>query len=149
MTETGKELKALISKQTQQESDAEEDEEDEDKMEESVSSVDEAKKSQDNSKDTLGLKREADSSTSSSPPTKRQKTESTSTISAEEVKKYLLRKPMTSKALVKKFVKLKTDMDKQRVVTLLGSILKSMSQINKQEIKGKMYLSLSHDTEEP
>ena len=52
---------------------------------------------------------------------------------------------MTSKALVKKFVKLKTDLDKGQVVTMLGVLLKSMPQINKQEIKGKMYLSIHAD----
>ena len=82
------------------------------------------------------------SASGSAPPTKKQKLESPSTILPEEVKKYLTRKPMTSKALVKKFVKLKTELDKGSVVNLLGNILKSIPQIDKQKIKGKIYLSI-------
>ncbi len=87
-------------------------------------------------------KEEQQQVTVNSPPAKKPKLESPSKITVEEVKKYLARKPMTSKALVKKFVKLKTDLDKGQIVYMLGSLLKSMNQIDKQKIKGKMYLSL-------
>lgn len=82
---------------------------------------------------------------SSSPPAKKPKLESPGQISPDEVMKYLKRKPLTSKALVKKFVKLKTELDKGQIVNMLGEVLKSMPQIEKQKIKGKMYLSINTD----
>ena len=94
---------------------------------------------------TLAAKNEVQSS-SSSPPAKKPKVEAPSNkILPDEVQKYLTRKPMTSKALVKKFVKLKTDLNKGQVVAMLSVVLKSMPQIDKQKIKGKMYLSLRTD----
>lgn len=86
------------------------------------------------------------SATSSSPPAKKPKLESPGRISPAEVIKYLKRKPLTSKALVKKFVKLKTELNKGQVVNMLGEVLKSMPQIEKQKIKGKMYLSIHTDS---
>ena len=49
---------------------------------------------------------------------------------------------MMPKELVKKFGKLKTGMDKQKVVAELGQLLKRMSDVDRCEIRGKMHLSL-------
>ena len=49
---------------------------------------------------------------------------------------------MMPKELVKKFVKLKTAMDKQQVVAELGQLLRKMSDVSRQEVRGKMHLSL-------
>lgn len=54
---------------------------------------------------------------------------------------------MTSSSLVKKFKKQKTGMEKQMIVTVLGTILKGMPQIKKQAVNGKMYLSIQSDSE--
>ena len=80
---------------------------------------------------------------SSSPAAKKAKVESTSTITEEEVRRYLTRKPFTSKELVKKFTSKKTDLDKNKVVTILGNTLKKMGkEIFKEKIKDKLYLSI-------
>lgn len=94
------------------------------------------------------MKREAESLHSqlpalpTPPPAKKLKTESLSVITPEEVKKYLLRKPMTSKALLKKFIKLKPEMTKQDIVKVLAKIVQAIPQIEKREVNGKKYLSL-------
>lgn len=79
---------------------------------------------------------------SSTPPAKKLKTESLSVITPEEVKRYLLRKPMTLKALLKKFIKLKTEMTKQDIVRVLAKIVQAIPQIERREVNGKKYLSL-------
>lgn len=91
-----------------------------------------------------GVKREHETDTgSSSPPTKRTKEEvSPSSITPQEIRKYLDRRPMMPKDLVKKFVKIKSGMDKKQVVAELGHLLKMMQDVEKQDIKGKMHLSL-------
>ena len=76
------------------------------------------------------------------PPAKKLKTESLSVITPEEVKKYLLRKPMTLKALLKKFIKLKPEMTKQDIVRVLAKTVQAIPQIEKREMGGKKYLSL-------
>lgn len=80
---------------------------------------------------------------SATPPPKKQKTtESANTITEEEVRRYLSRRPITSKNLVKKFLAKKADMGKNRIVAVLGDIIQRMKDVEKQTIKGKLYLSL-------
>lgn len=81
-------------------------------------------------------------STSGTPPSKKSKTESTSAITEEEVKRYLSRKPITSKELVKKFTSKKADIDKSLVPAILSKIIKKMPNVQEQRIGGKLYLSL-------
>lgn len=98
---------------------------------------------------STGTKREAESqpaASSAQPPAKRSKSDSPNTITAHEVRKYLQRRPMMPKELVKKFSKLKTGMDKQQVVAELGQLLRSMTDVDKNKVKGKMHLSLRSDT---
>ena len=78
----------------------------------------------------------------STPPSKKHRTESSSTISEEEVQRYLSRKPITSKDLVKKFTGKKTEMDRNKIVEVLGQIIQHMKGVTRQNIKGKLYLSL-------
>lgn len=83
------------------------------------------------------------------PPSKKQKVEvSTSSISEEEVKRYLLRRPIASKDLVRKFTNKKTDMDRNKIVEVLHQIIEKMKNVNKQTVKGKLYLSLPASTDE-
>jgi len=81
-------------------------------------------------------------SNSGTPPSKKSKTESTSAITEEEVKRYLSRKPITSKELVKKFTSKKVDIDKSLVPAILSKIIKKMPNVEEQRIGGKLYLSL-------
>lgn len=109
--------------------------------------TDTTSKSSDKIKSKKGFKREAESldsqlPSSSTPPAKKLKTESLSVITPEEVKRYLLRKPMTLKALLKKFIKLKTEMTKQDIVRVLAKIVQAIPQIERREVNGKKYLSL-------
>lgn len=77
------------------------------------------------------------------PPSKKHRTEySLNTITEEEVRRYLKRRPITSNDLVKKFTSKKTEMDKKRVVEVLHQLIQGMKNVEKQTIKGKMYLSL-------
>ena len=83
------------------------------------------------------------------PPAKKHRTEySLSTITEEEVQRYLKRRPITSNDLVKKFTSKKTEMDKKRVVEVLHQLIQGMKNVEKQTIKGKMYLSLKTLQEE-
>ena len=82
------------------------------------------------------------------PPAKKHRTEySLSTITEEEVQRYLKRRPITSNDLVKKFTSKKTEMDKKRVVEVLHQLIQGMKNVEKQTIKGKMYLSLKTSQE--
>ena len=88
-------------------------------------------------------------SPSTQPPAKKHKTEySLSTITEEEVRRYLKRRPITSNDLVKKFTSKKTEMDKKRVVEVLHQLIQGMKNVEKQTIKGKMYLSLKTSQED-
>lgn len=79
------------------------------------------------------------------PPSKRQKPEtSTGSISEEEVRRYLMRRPITSKDLVKKFTSKKTEMDKNRIVEVLHKIIERLKNVEKKTVKGKLYLSLKN-----
>lgn len=91
----------------------------------------------------------AGASGSTQPPAKKHRTEySPSTITEEEVQRYLKRRPITSNELVKKFKSKKTEMDKKRVVEVLHQLIQGMKNVEKQTIKGKMYLSLKTAQEE-
>ena len=82
-------------------------------------------------------------STTNLPPDKRPKVAvSTNSISEEEVKRYLLRRPITSKDLVRKFINKKTDMERNRIVEVLHQIIERLKNVEKQTVKGKLYLSL-------
>ncbi|CAO1437918.1 unnamed protein product [Diamesa serratosioi] len=61
-------------------------------------------------------------------------------LTEESVRRYLLRKPMTTTELITKFRKIKT-VKKDNLVETMTSILKRINPI-KQTIQGKMYLSL-------
>ncbi len=43
---------------------------------------------------------------------------------------------------MKKFLGKKSEMDKNRIVAILGEIIQKMKNVEKQTIKGKLYLSL-------
>ena len=91
----------------------------------------------------------AGASGSTQPPAKKHRTEySPSTITEEEVQRYLKRRPITSNELVKKFKSKKTEMDKKRVVEVLHQLIQGMKNVEKQTIKGKLYLSLKTAQEE-
>ena len=90
----------------------------------------------------------ADKGAEPQPPSKKQRTEfSSSSITDEEVKRYLLRRPITSKDLVRKFTSKKTEMDRNRIVEVLSRIINNLKDVDKQIIKGKMYLSLKKQVE--
>ena len=83
------------------------------------------------------------------PPSKKAKgVESTSTITEEEVHRYLSRKPITSKELLKKFTSKKPDIDKSLVPEMLSRIIKRMPNVEEKRIEGKFYLSLKTTTSE-
>ena len=80
---------------------------------------------------------------SGTPPSKKAKpAESTSVITEEEVQRYLSRKPITSRELVKKFTSKKTDIDKNLVPEILSRIIKRMPNVEKKRIDDKFYFSL-------
>ena len=80
---------------------------------------------------------------SGTPPSKKAKgADSTSTITEEEVRRYLSRKPITSKELLKKFTSKKPDIDKSLVPEMLSRIIKRMHNLEEKRINGKLYLSL-------
>ena len=49
---------------------------------------------------------------------------------------------MTSKALMKKFIKLKPEMNKDSITAALAKIVKSLPQLHTEEINRKKYLSI-------
>ena len=86
-------------------------------------------------------------SSSGAPPSKKAKgAESTSTITEDEVRRYLLRKPITSKELLKKFKSKKPGIDKSLVPEMLSRIIKKMPNVEEKRIEGKLYLSLKTNT---
>ncbi|KAG8232359.1 hypothetical protein J437_LFUL008827, partial [Ladona fulva] len=66
---------------------------------------------------------------------------SDSGITEEAVRRYLMRKPMTTTELLQKFKSKKTGLSSEQLVTVMTQILKRINPI-KQFIKGKMYLSI-------
>ena len=92
-----------------------------------------------------GSKRPLDGAESQDPtqplPKRQHVEDNPGVITDQEVLHYLTRKPITTKDLVRKFQRRKTAMDKKQVVAALGSILPRLN-VEKKEIKGKIYLSL-------
>jgi len=66
---------------------------------------------------------------------------SESGITEDAVRKYLMRKPMTTTELLQKFKSKKTGLSSEQLVNIMTQILKKINPI-KQTLKGKMYLSL-------
>lgn len=62
----------------------------------------------------------------------------------ENVRRYLMRKPMTTTELLKKFKSKKTGLAKDELMPVLVNVLKRINP-HKQKIKGTMYLSLKAD----
>ena len=92
---------------------------------------------------------ETGGASSGSPPSKKAKgVESTSTITEEEVRRYLSRKPITSRELLKKFTSKKPDIDKSLVPGMLSRIIKRMPNVEEKRIEGRFYLSLKTTTSE-
>ncbi len=90
-----------------------------------------------------------DTKPSASPPSKKHKAEfSTSTISEEEVKRYLQRRPIGSKDLVRKFLNKKTGMDRNKIVEVLHAIIENLPHVKKEMVKEKLYLSLPSNAEQ-
>lgn len=83
-----------------------------------------------------------------SPPSKKHKPEfSVSTITEEEVKRYLQRRPIASKDLVRKFINKKTGMERHKIVEVLHQIIEGLQNVQKQLVKEKLYLSLTNTGE--
>lgn len=66
---------------------------------------------------------------------------SDSGITEDAVRRYLMRKPMTTTELLQKFKSKKTGLTSDQLVNVMTQILKRINPL-KQTIKGKMYLSL-------
>ncbi|KAK7790747.1 hypothetical protein R5R35_013099 [Gryllus longicercus] len=62
-------------------------------------------------------------------------------ISEDAVRRYLMRKPMTTTELLQKFKTKKTGLTSEQLVNIMTQILKRINPV-KQTIKGKMYLSI-------
>ena len=58
------------------------------------------------------------------------------------MRKYLMRRPITAKDLVRKFIAKKADMDKNQIVNVLHKIIEGLENVERQAVKDKMYLSL-------
>lgn len=62
-------------------------------------------------------------------------------ITEEAVRRYLMRKPMTTTELLTKFKNKKTGVSSEKLVETMTQILKRINPV-KQTIQGKMYLSI-------
>lgn len=62
-------------------------------------------------------------------------------ITEDAVRRYLMRKPMTTTELLQKFKSKKTGLSSDQLVNIMTQILKKINPV-KQTIKGKMYLSI-------
>ncbi|XP_050303154.1 general transcription factor IIF subunit 1 [Anthonomus grandis grandis] len=62
-------------------------------------------------------------------------------ITEDSVRKYLMRKPMTTTELLQKFKSKKTGLSSEQLVNIMTQILKKINP-TKQTLKGKMYLSI-------
>lgn len=69
-------------------------------------------------------------------------------ITEEAVKKYLVRKPMTTTELLQRFKSKKTGLSSEQLVNIMTQILKKINPV-KQTIKGKMYLSIKAQHSSP
>lgn len=80
------------------------------------------------------------------PPAKRHKLDpsySECGVTEEAVRRYLARKPMTTTELLTKFKSKRTGVSSERLVETMTQILKRINP-HKQNINGKMYLSIKH-----
>ncbi|XP_003384721.1 PREDICTED: general transcription factor IIF subunit 1-like [Amphimedon queenslandica] len=145
LTESGKELKAIIRKQEPVK------EEEEEELESEEESKESNQKTSSPSKGSAGsTKRVLESPSVEGPSKKKIRKEEEEKqpirpdrITTHEVYKYLSRKPMTSKALMKKFIKLKPEMDKDSITGALAAILNSsMSLIETQVVDKKKRYSI-------
>lgn len=66
---------------------------------------------------------------------------SDSGITEDAVRRYLMRKPMTTTELLQKFKSKKTGLTSEQLVNVMTQLLKKINPV-KQTIKGKMFLSL-------
>lgn len=66
---------------------------------------------------------------------------SESGITEDAVRRYLMRKPMTTTELLQKFKSKKTGLTSEQLVNIMTQILKKINP-TKQTIKNKMYLSI-------
>ncbi|XP_014235026.1 general transcription factor IIF subunit 1 [Trichogramma pretiosum] len=73
---------------------------------------------------------------------------SESGISEDAVRRYLMRKPMTTTELLQKFKSKKTGLSSDQIVTIMTKILKNINPV-KQKIKGKMYFSIKSQQPSP
>lgn len=64
-------------------------------------------------------------------------------ITEEAVRRYLMRKPMTTTELLTKFKNKKTGVTSDKLVETMTQILKKINPV-KQTIQGKMYLSIKN-----
>jgi len=152
LDEAGKAIQALMKKQDDNSSDSDEAEEI-DAMDQSqfltVKSAKDGTSSKTPTSSTKSsVKRDAKSldaaaGSSEEPAAKKLKlSTSTTTITVDEVKYYLMRKPITATDLAKKFRSKKTDMDKMKIIERLGEILQKKLNVERKTIQGKTYLSM-------
>ena len=66
-------------------------------------------------------------------------------ITEEAVRRYLMRKPMTTKDLVQKFKSRNAGMTKEQMTTTIAQILKRINP-QKTKINDKLYLSIKKDS---
>ncbi|CAN8010774.1 unnamed protein product [Ixodes pacificus] len=83
----------------------------------------------------------AEAGMTSTPPLPSSWSGSTEGITEDSVRRYLLRKPMTTTELLQKFKSKKTGMSSDKLVNTIAQILKRLNP-EKQTIKGKLYLSI-------
>uniref|UniRef100_A0A224Z1N7 Transcription initiation factor IIF subunit alpha n=1 Tax=Rhipicephalus zambeziensis TaxID=60191 RepID=A0A224Z1N7_9ACAR len=82
-----------------------------------------------------------ESNLSSTPSMPSSWSSSTEGITEESVRRYLLRKPMTTTELLQKFKSKRTGLSSEKLVNTIAQILKRLNP-EKQTIKGKLYLSI-------
>ena len=58
------------------------------------------------------------------------------------MKRYLQRRPIASKDLVRKFINKKTGMERHKIVDVLHKIIEGLQDVQTQLVKEKLYLSL-------
>ncbi|KAL1443399.1 hypothetical protein MTO96_007485 [Rhipicephalus appendiculatus] len=83
----------------------------------------------------------SESNLSSTPSMPSSWSSSTEGITEESVRRYLLRKPMTTTELLQKFKSKRTGLSSEKLVNTIAQILKRLNP-EKQTIKGKLYLSI-------
>jgi len=95
-----------------------------------------------------GLKRKAekltDKSDSKSPSIKKHRSEESEGALEEDLRRYLMRKPMTTKDLLQKFKSKKLNMTNEKITQVIAQLLKKINP-DKTTINKKLYLSLKKD----